>query len=114
MYTEELHSSVKSGQISVTESSLQEMKEETSLQTDDEDEEEMEDLDALAKGMDQARTLLSSRPASAAKAAASAAGGLAFLLLQWTNLLSATALTDWLSDVLSAVLQSIARCCRME
>ncbi len=47
---------------------LQELREDNSLMTDDEDEEEMEDLDALAKGLDCS-------PAALPKAASAADTG---------------------------------------
>ena len=42
------------------------MKEDTSLLTDDDDDDEMEDLDALAKGLDEGTPAASPKPASAA------------------------------------------------
>lgn len=48
---------------------MQDVKEDTSMMTDDDDDDEMEDLDALAKGMDQGRTGPSSKAASAAETA---------------------------------------------
>ena len=46
---------------------LQDVKEDTDLMSDDDDEDEMEDLDALAKGMDRGRTAPLPKPASAAE-----------------------------------------------
>jgi len=45
---------------------LQDVKEDTSLMTDDNDDDDMEDLDALAKGLDQGTPGASPKPASAA------------------------------------------------
>jgi len=46
---------------------LQDVKEDTSLLTDDDDDDEMEDLDALAKGLDEGTPAVSPKPASAAE-----------------------------------------------
>lgn len=46
---------------------MQDMKEDPDLMSDDDDEDEMEDLDALAKGMDRGRTALLPQAASAAE-----------------------------------------------
>lgn len=45
----------------------QDVKEDTSLLSDDDDDDEMEDLDALARGMDRGRTASSPTAASAAE-----------------------------------------------
>lgn len=46
---------------------LQDVQEDTDLMSDDDDEDEMEDLDALAKGMDRGRTAPLPKAASAAE-----------------------------------------------